>query len=135
MCVCVCVCVCARARVRACARARQRPRKIDRASYQARNRFAAWHQTQHSQTHTHTHTHLRLDVLERALNLGDNDVFNGVDTTLRCLDDLVECSKRCLQRPEVNQHLDCRLPLLLALLNRLATLAKTRQLVGCTWVR
>ena len=79
----------------------------------------------------HDWTHLGLDVLESAFDLGDDDVFNRIDSTLRGLDNLVKRSERRLQRAKMNQHLDSLLPLPLAILDRLTTLSKAGELVGC----
>ena len=45
------------------------------------------------------------DVVEGALDLGDDDVLDGVDAPVRRLDHLVQCHEGRLQRRQLHQQL------------------------------
>ena len=54
-------------------------------------------------------TKLGDDVSQCPLNLRDDDVLDGVDSPVGCLDHLVQCDERGLQRGQLHQQVDCLL--------------------------
>ena len=54
-------------------------------------------------------TKLGDDVRQCPLNPGDDDVLDGIDSPVSCLDDLVQRDEGCLERGQFHQQVDCLL--------------------------
>jgi hypothetical protein len=64
---------------------------------------------------------LASDVIDGALDAGNNDVLNGVHTTVCDLDDIVQRHEGGLQRSQLNKQLNSLGPRFRALANLLAS--------------
>lgn len=69
---------------------------------------------------------LFFDVVNGELDAGNDDVLEGVDTSVGDLDDLVEGDKLCLKGGDVNEYLEEALKAVATLLDGLATTGQTQ---------
>ena len=89
------------------------------------------------------------DVSQCPLDLGDDDVFNSIDSPVSCLDHLVQSDERGLQGSQLHQQVDCLLIVCLGVgilepfvaqntnlhsLQLLTTFSQSGQLVGVSSV-